>query len=56
MNDYVHAHLGCPVCHEDDVDKLIWDDPDDIDGAVTWWTCGARYYPNHPEIPPLLPS
>jgi hypothetical protein len=46
----------CPGCQNDNVDLLIWDDFDNIDGPVTCLTCGTRYHPHHPEIPPTRPS
>lgn len=52
----MYANHPCPHCKEDDVDNLIWDDPENIDGAVTCITCGTRYHPHHPEIVPQKPN
>ena len=47
--DVMHARQACPTCKNDDVDKLIWDDPDDVYGYVTCLTCSTRYRPSDPS-------
>ena len=46
------ASVSCPECGNDDVDTLVWDDPDDVDDFVTCWLCGTRYKPSTGEVQP----
>jgi hypothetical protein len=52
----MHALQPCPTCKNDDCDKLMWDDAQNIEGFVTCMMCSTRYAPNHPELGVILPS
>ena len=45
MNDMNKASVPCPTCSNDDVDTLVWDDPDDLAAFVTCFLCETRYNP-----------
>jgi formate dehydrogenase maturation protein FdhE len=42
----------CPTCGNDDVDTLIWDDPDGGAEFVRCAVCGTRYSPINGELEP----
>jgi len=45
MNDDNRAPIPCPVCGNDDIDTLVWDDPESGAQFVTCLACGTRYNP-----------
>lgn len=50
MYDDNCASDPCPLCSNDDVDTLVWDDPDLGTQFVTCLICGTRYNPLTGEI------
>lgn len=49
MNDDNRASVPCPTCGNDDVDSLIWDNPNGGSSFVTCFRCGTRYNPETGE-------
>ncbi len=45
MNDENRAFVPCPTCGNDDIDTLVWDDPDGGIDFVVCLECGTRYHP-----------
>jgi transcription elongation factor Elf1 len=45
LDDDNRAFAPCPTCGNDDVDTLVWDDPDGGADFVTCIPCGTRYNP-----------
>jgi Zn ribbon nucleic-acid-binding protein len=50
MDDDNHAFAACPTCGNDDIDTLVWDDPDGGADFVTCLTCGTPYNPITGEL------
>ena len=50
MDDDNRACTPCPTCGNDDIDKLVWDDPDGGADFVTCLVCGTRYNPITGEL------
>jgi len=50
MDDDYQAAILCPTCGNDDVDTLVWDDPELGSDFVTCLICGTRYKPLTGEI------
>jgi|HubBroStandDraft_4_1064222.scaffolds.fasta_scaffold1096828_1 hypothetical protein len=53
MNDDNRASAPCPTCGNDDIDTLVWDDPDSWNGFVMCLACGTRYNPTSILLRPL---
>ena len=45
MNDENRASMPCPNCGNDDINTLVWDDPDMGGDFVTCLVCGTRHNP-----------
>jgi formate dehydrogenase maturation protein FdhE len=45
MDDENRASFPCPVCGNDDIDGLVWDDPETGSDFVTCLICETRYNP-----------
>jgi hypothetical protein len=50
MDDDNRACAPCPTCGNDNVDTLVWDDPDGGADFVTCLVCGTRYNPITGEL------
>ncbi len=50
MDNNNRASDPCPTCGNDDVDKLVWDDPETGLDFVTCFVCGTRFSPLTGEI------
>lgn len=50
MDDNNRACTPCPLCGNDDMDTLVWDNPEHGTEFVTCLTCGTRYNPLTGEI------
>lgn len=50
MDDDNRSSDPCPICGNDDMDTLVWDDPDLGTELVTCLICGIRYSPLTGEI------
>jgi len=50
MNDYNRAFAPCPTCGNDDIDTLVWDDPESGFDFVTCMVCATRHNPLTGEV------
>ena len=50
MNADNRAFAACPTCGNDDIDTLVWDDPDGGTDFVACLVCGTRYNPLTGEL------
>jgi hypothetical protein len=61
MDDDNRAFAPCPTCGNDDIDSLVWDDPDGWNGFVLCLACGTLYNPmtgeerRLPDLPDRTP-
>jgi hypothetical protein len=45
MDDDNRAFAPRPTCGDDDIDSLVWDDPDGWNGFLLCLACGTLYNP-----------